>query len=107
MQKIEQRIYNKEQVRQLLTARLEERREKKDKRFASRAIADRIGSRAGTVNNLMNGNPVGEDLLILIGRDLGLRFELQKREENGQVVTTFVLVGTTQPDEETPEPLTA
>jgi hypothetical protein len=55
----------------------------------------------------MNGNPVGEYLLILIGRDLGLRFELQKREENGQVVTTFVLVGTTQPDEETPEPLTA
>jgi hypothetical protein len=41
----------------------------------------------------MNGNPVGEDLLILIGRDLGLRFELQKREENGQVVTTFYNTG--------------
>ena len=86
-------IFSREQLRATLTARLLELRARRDGRFTSPAIAARIGAKVGTVNNLLNNNSVGGDLLLKIAADLGLKFEQNKKVLDGEVVTTFALVG--------------
>ena len=86
-------ICSREQLRATLTARLLDLRARRDGRFTSPAIADRIGAKVGTVNNLLNGNSVGDDLLLKIAADLGLVFEQNKKVVETEVVTTFALIG--------------
>lgn len=86
-------ICSREQLRATLTARLLELRARRDGRFTSPAIAARIGAKVGTVNNLLNNNSVGDDLLLKIADDLGLLFKQTKEVIDGEVVTTFALVG--------------